>query len=175
MATEAAPGLSKEDIAFREANPLPEEIAAEDARMLEALQRGDLATFSLWLQQRERQLGEFPDAIAHAHLLTRAARILFSAGEQTNAVTLLQRAAALAKDNTDELKNITVLLHQIGGDAAVAGLKAQQRRALRERNNAIQKQLVALQAADAPPPDPGVIVKLKAELNELIRREQELR
>lgn len=176
MATETPPSESAEARAFREANPLPSEIAAEDAKLLDAIQRRDFATFSLWLQEREGKLGDYPDPIEHAHLLTRAARIFHAAGETANAVTLLQRAATMTKDNEEEHQNILLFLRQVGGEKAVVELRGDERRALRERNTAIQKELIAIGNAKLPeqftPEERAHTARLRAELQELINKEQ---
>jgi hypothetical protein len=179
MATEAPPVQKGEaldqDLVPR--LPTAAELQQEDAQLLDALMRGDLATFSLWLQKNERELGEQPDPVEHANLLVRAARLFHSAREDEHAVRLLVRAARLMKGRGGEEANILAFLKQIGGEKGVAELKNQERRALREQMMNIQKELIAIGSIydDTPQEKRDRHDELVRQLNELNRDEQKLR
>ena len=162
----------------------PEALMAENETLRQALERGDIATFSLWLQKGE--MANESDPVEHANLLVRAAHIMQSVNETGGAVQLLQRAARLAKGkDADAEAMIVTYLEQLGGEKAVQELadamKREAQDAIGKRNVEVQRELIALQEYGSesakkytPEELKARIAALKKELQDLVNRKAKL-
>ena len=157
-----------------------EEVRREDSRMRDALMQGDLATFSVWQQMKERELGDSPDPAEKGKLLFRIARIYQAANEYESATTIAVRAAVLLKGKDPQTEPlIRAFIREVGGEKGLEEIKNQEIRALRERNTALQQEIIGFTKNKTEEKltqeERDHRAALKQELNAVIRKERELR
>lgn len=153
-----------------------EEVLYTEQDVVGALHEGNAAVLDAWYRQQFREADKTLDG--RLGLEQKKAELLHIAGKDDDARQVLKDAIALAEAaGAAEMKLLMEKrLLQLGGTPISP--QDRERRALRARNNEVQRELVALQAHDSaeakklgPEATAARVNELKRELQELIDRE----